>query len=102
MALDNVLELMLNTGYSLPQAMMLLVPEAWENLKGGEEGMSEEVRAFHEYFAGLMEPWDGPANLAFTDGFRYLGGKLDRNGLRPSRFYVLEDGTVILGSEVCF
>ena len=91
---DSALELLCHSGRSLPHAMMMLVPEAWER----HEEMSEVKRAFYQYHACLMEPWDGPAKLAFTDG-RYLGALLDRNGLRPSRYTVTEDGQVFLASE---
>ncbi|MEW6439335.1 MAG: glutamate synthase large subunit [bacterium] len=92
--LDNVLELVVHGGRSLPHAMMMLVPEAW----GAKFWMGEDLRAFYEYHAAFMEPWDGPAALAFTDG-RYVGATLDRNGLRPARFTVTRDGLVILASE---
>ena len=92
--LDNAVELLYFTGRSLPHAMMMLVPEAWEYATE----MSEEKRAFYEYHSCLMEPWDGPATLPFTDG-RYIGAILDRNGLRPSRYTVTKDGLVILASE---
>ncbi len=92
--LDNAVELLYFTGRSLPHAMMMLVPEAWEHASE----MSEEKRAFYEYHSCLMEPWDGPATLPFTDG-RFIGAILDRNGLRPSRYTVTKDGIVILASE---
>ena len=92
---DNVLELLLNGGRSLPEAMMMMIPEAWQN----HESMPEAKRAFYEYFSCLMEPWDGPASVAFTDG-RYIGAVLDRNGLRPSRYYLTTDDRVIMASEV--
>ena len=92
--LDNALELLVAGGYSLSHALALLVPEAWQ----GHPGMSPGHRAFYERHAVLMEPWDGPAALAFTDG-RQIGGLLDRNGLRPSRYVVTRDGRVILASE---
>ena len=91
---DNALELLFQGGYSLPHAMMMLIPEAW----AGNYLMDEQRRAFYEYHAGLMEPWDGPAAIAFTDG-RQIGATLDRNGLRPARYFVLEDDTVVLASE---
>ena len=94
MILDNMLELLYFTGRSLPHAMMMLVPEAWEH----NPDMPDEKRAFYEYHSCLMEPWDGPATLPFTDG-RYIGAVLDRNGLRPSRYTVTKDGYVILASE---
>ncbi|WP_432798503.1 glutamate synthase large subunit [Poriferisphaera sp. WC338] len=92
---DNVLELLLLSGRTLPEAMMMMIPEAWEN----HESMSPSKRAFYEYHASLMEAWDGPASVAFTDG-TYIGATLDRNGLRPSRYYVTEDDRVIMASEV--
>jgi glutamate synthase (NADPH) large chain len=93
--LDNVLELLIMAGRSLPHAIMTLIPEAWEN----HSLMSPEKRAFYEYHSCLMEPWDGPASVAFSDG-RYIGAVLDRNGLRPSRYYVTHDGRVVMASEV--
>ncbi|CAB5142960.1 Glutamate synthase [NADPH] large chain (EC [Olavius algarvensis associated proteobacterium Delta 3] len=92
--LDNALELLIHTGRSLPHAIMMLIPEAWQN----HETMSDEKKAFYEYHSCLMEPWDGPASIAFTDG-KWVGAVLDRNGLRPSRYTVTEDGLVIMGSE---
>lgn len=94
MALDNALELLYFTGRSLPHAMMMLVPEAWEH----NPLMSPAKRAFYQYHGNLMDPWDGPATLPFTDG-RYIGALLDRNGLRPSRYVLTKDGYVILASE---
>jgi glutamate synthase (NADPH/NADH) large chain len=91
---DNALELLVQGGYSLSHAMMMLIPEAW----AGNPLMDEERRAFYEYHAALMEPWDGPAAVAFTDG-RQIGATLDRNGLRPARYFVLDDDTVVLASE---
>ncbi|MBM3565160.1 MAG: glutamate synthase subunit alpha, partial [Alphaproteobacteria bacterium] len=92
---DNALELLVAGGYSLPHAMMMMIPEAWS-----DNGLMEpKRRAFYEYHAALMEPWDGPAAVAFTDG-RLLGATLDRNGLRPSRYVITDDGMVIGGSEV--
>jgi glutamate synthase (NADPH/NADH) large chain len=91
---DNALELLVMAGYPIAQAMMMMVPEAWEN----HTLMDENRRAFYEYHASMMEPWDGPAALAFTDG-RYIGGTLDRNGLRPARFIVTDDDLVIMASE---
>ncbi len=93
--LDNCLELLVMTGRSLPHAIMMMIPEPWTK----HESMSAEKRAFYEYHACLMEPWDGPAAIAFTDG-RQVGAVLDRNGLRPARFYVTNDDLVILASEV--
>ena len=91
---DNCLELLVMAGRSLPHAIMMMVPEPWEN----HEGMSREKHAFYEYHSCLMEPWDGPAALAFTDG-RIIGAVLDRNGLRPCRYYVTDDDLVIMASE---
>lgn len=92
---DNALELLIRGGYDIAHAMMLLVPEAW----AGNPLMDEERRAFYEYHAALMEPWDGPAALAFTDGLK-IGATLDRNGLRPARYIVTEDDIVMLASEM--
>lgn len=92
---DNALELLVRTGRSLPHAIMMMIPEAWQK----HESMSETKRAFYEYHACLMEPWDGPASIAFTDG-RLIGAVLDRNGLRPSRYVVTRDGFVVMASEV--
>ena len=92
---DNVLEFLLMGGRSLQEAVMMMVPEAWQN----DEQMPEEKRAFYEYHSALMEPWDGPASIVFTDG-HYIGAVLDRNGLRPSRYYVTHDDKVIMASEV--
>jgi glutamate synthase (NADPH/NADH) large chain len=92
--LDNALELLLAGGYSLVHAMMMLIPEAW----AGNPLMDAKRRAFYEYHAALMEPWDGPAAVAFTDG-RQIGATLDRNGLRPARFLVTEDDMVVMASE---
>ncbi len=91
---DNALELLLMAGYPLAQGMMMMIPEAWEN----HTMMDENRRAFYEYHAALMEPWDGPAAMAFTDG-RHIGGTLDRNGLRPSRYIVTDDDFVVMASE---
>jgi glutamate synthase (NADPH/NADH) large chain len=92
---DNVLELLLLGGRSLPEAVMMMIPEAWQN----HESMPEFKRAFYEYHSCLMEPWDGPASVVFCDG-RYIGAVLDRNGLRPSRYYLTTDDRVIMASEV--
>jgi glutamate synthase (ferredoxin) len=92
---DNALEMLVLTGRSLPHAVMMMIPEPWS----GDTTMSPEKKAFYEYHSCLMEPWDGPASIAFTDGFR-IGAVLDRNGLRPSRYYVTKDGLVIMASEV--
>jgi glutamate synthase (NADPH/NADH) large chain len=91
---DNALELLVMSGYSVAHAMMMMIPEAWEN----HTLMDPARRAFYEYHAAMMEPWDGPASIAFTDG-RQIGASLDRNGLRPSRYIVTEDDLVIMGSE---
>jgi glutamate synthase (NADPH/NADH) large chain len=92
--LDNVLEFLVHGGRSLPQALMMLIPEAWE----GDALMDADRRAFYEFHASMMEPWDGPAAVAFTDG-RVVGATLDRNGLRPGRWAVTADGLVVLSSE---
>ena len=92
---DNALEFLVRGGYSMTHAMMMLVPEAW----AGNPLMNEERRAFYEYHAAIMEPWDGPAAIAFTDG-RQIGATLDRNGLRPARYFVTNDGLVVLASEM--
>ena len=91
---DNALELLVMAGYSVAHAMMMMIPEAWEN----HTEMDASRRAFYEYHAAMMEPWDGPASIAFTDG-RQIGATLDRNGLRPSRYIVTDDDLVIMGSE---
>jgi glutamate synthase domain-containing protein 2/glutamate synthase domain-containing protein 1/glutamate synthase domain-containing protein 3 len=91
---DNALELLVLAGRPLPHAMMMMVPEAWL----GNEEMPEAKKAFYEYHATMMEPWDGPACICFTDG-RYIGALLDRNGLRPSRYTLTKDGLVIVASE---
>jgi glutamate synthase (NADPH) large chain len=91
---DNAFELLFTAGRSLPHAMMMMIPEAY----GPKIKMSEDKRAFYEYHSALMEPWDGPAAVAFTDG-RYIGATLDRNGLRPARFTITKDGLVVLASE---
>lgn len=97
---DNCLELLVAGGYSLPHAMMMLIPEAWGAKDGaGQYLMDEERRAFYEYHAALMEPWDGPAAVAFTDG-RMIGATLDRNGLRPARYLVTDDDIVMMASEM--
>ncbi|MBI5786260.1 MAG: glutamate synthase large subunit [Rhodocyclales bacterium] len=92
---DNALELLVMGGYSMPHAMMMLIPEAW----AGNPLMDEERRAFYEFHAPVMEPWDGPAAVAFTDG-RMIGATLDRNGLRPARYLVTEDDVVLMASEM--
>ena len=92
---DNALEILVMAGRSLPEAVMMMVPEAWQN----HDTMPEDKRAFYEYHSALQEPWDGPASISFTDG-DVIGATLDRNGLRPSRFYVTHDDRVIMASEV--
>ncbi|WP_034990866.1 glutamate synthase large subunit [Beijerinckia mobilis] len=92
---DNALEFLVQGGYSLSHAMMMLIPEAW----AGNPLMDEGRRAFYEYHASMMEPWDGPAAVAFTDG-RQIGATLDRNGLRPARYLVTDDGLVVMASEM--
>lgn len=94
-AFDNVLEFLLMAGFTLQEAVMMMVPEAWQK----DDLMAPEKRAFYEYNSAKMEPWDGPASIAFTDG-RYIGAVLDRNGLRPSRYYLTHDDRVIMASEV--
>ncbi|MGZ3389203.1 MAG: glutamate synthase subunit alpha, partial [Isosphaeraceae bacterium] len=93
--LDNAIELLVKSGYSLPHAMMMLIPEAWDH----HESMSQVKKDFYQYHSCLMEPWDGPASVAFTDG-KNIGAVLDRNGLRPSRYIVTKDDRVIMASEV--
>ncbi|MDQ2798960.1 MAG: glutamate synthase large subunit, partial [Armatimonadota bacterium] len=92
---DNCLEFLVLSGRSLPHAVMMMIPEPWTN----HESMSDEKKAFYEYHSCLMEPWDGPASIAFTDGV-LMGAVLDRNGLRPSRYYVTKDDLVVMASEV--
>ncbi len=92
---DEVLELLHMGGRALPHAVLMMIPEAWEN----HESMSPERRAFYQYHASLMEPWDGPAAIAFTDG-SVIGAVLDRNGLRPARYWVTDEGLVVMASEV--
>ncbi|MDD2919248.1 glutamate synthase-related protein [Rhodoferax sp.] len=91
---DNCLELLTMAGYSLAQAVMMMIPEPWEQ----NAAMSERRRAFYEYHAPMMEPWDGPASIVFTDG-RQIGATLDRNGLRPSRYCITDDDLVVMASE---
>jgi glutamate synthase (NADPH/NADH) large chain len=93
-SLDNMIELLTMTGRSLPHVMMMLIPEAWD----GNEDMDPVKKAFYEYHASIMEPWDGPASISFTDG-KMIGATLDRNGLRPSRYCVTSDDRVIMASE---
>ncbi len=92
---DNALELLVMSGYPLAHAMMMMIPEAW----AGNAQMDDDRRAFYEYHAALMEPWDGPAAMAFTDG-RQVGATLDRNGLRPARFIITDDDFIVMASEV--
>src|SRR5262245_19704718 len=92
---DNVLEFLVMTGRSLPHAILMMIPEPWQN----NAAMSPELRAFYEYHSSLMEPWDGPASIAFSDG-TVIGAVLDRNGLRPSRYYVTKGDLVVMASEV--
>ena len=88
---DNAVELLTMSGYPIAQAVMMMVPEAWEK----NQSMDPKLRAFYEYHAAMMEPWDGPAAIVFTDG-RQIGAALDRNGLRPARYYITDE-EVILG-----
>ena len=92
---DNILEFLMLTGRTLQESIMMMIPEAWQS----NELMNQDKRAFYEYSSSLMEPWDGPASIVFTDG-NYIGAVLDRNGLRPSRYYVTKDDKVIMASEV--
>ena len=92
---DNVLEFLIMSGRKIPEAIMMMIPEAWQN----DREMSQKKKAFYEYASSFMEPWDGPASIVFTDG-KMVGAVLDRNGLRPSRFYVTDDDKVIMASEV--
>ena len=94
-SLDNVFEFLVQSGMSLPQAMAILVPESFND----KNPISEDLKAFYEYYSILMEPWDGPAALMFSDG-RYAGGMLDRNGLRPSRYTITRSGLMVVASEV--
>ena len=94
-SLDNVLEFLVMSGKSLPYAMSILIPESWND----KNPLSPELKAFFQYHSTFMEPWDGPASLIFSDG-RYIGGMLDRNGLRPSRYVITKDDLMVMGSEV--
>jgi glutamate synthase (NADPH) large chain len=96
---DNVLEFLVMAGRSLPHAVLMMIPEPWSGNAAGNPAMDPAVRAFYEYHSSLMEPWDGPASITFTDG-RLIGAVLDRNGLRPSRYCITNDGLVIMASEV--
>ena len=93
--LDNALEFMVMNGMDLPLAVMITIPEPWENNKH----ISQKKRDFYQYYATMLEPWDGPAAILFSDG-DVVGAVLDRNGLRPSRYYITKDGRMILSSEV--
>ena len=95
-SMDLAVELLLMTGRSLPEVMMMMVPEAWEK----DSSMNEDKKAFYQYNACIMEPWDGPASVPFTDG-NFIGALLDRNGLRPSRYTVTKNGNVVMSSEIC-
>jgi glutamate synthase (NADPH/NADH) large chain len=92
---DNALEMLVATGRSLPHAIMMLIPESWND----KNPIPEDLKYFYEYHSTFMEPWDGPASMVFTDG-RYIGGTLDRNGLRPSRYIITKDDMIVMGSEV--
>ena len=92
---DNVLEFLLMTGRTLQESVLMMIPEAWQH----NDAMSENLKSFYEFNSCLMEPWDGPASIAFTDG-TYIGAVLDRNGLRPSRYYITSDDRCIMASEV--
>ena len=93
--LDNTLEFLVMNGMPLPLAVMITIPEPWSNNKA----MAQEKKDFYQYYATMMEPWDGPASILFSDG-DYMGAILDRNGLRPSRYYITSDDQLILSSEV--
>ena len=92
---DNAMEMLMMSGRELPEVVMMMIPEAWRN----HRNMPENKRAFYDYHSCLQEPWDGPASISFTDG-RMIGAVLDRNGLRPSRYYVTSDNRVVMASEV--
>ena len=92
---DNALELLVHGGYSIAEAMLIMIPEAWQN----NHLLDEKLKSFYEYHAPLMEPWDGPANIAFTDG-KQIGALLDRNGLRPARYLLTNDNKLICASEM--
>ena len=91
---DNAFELLTMSGYSLAQAAMMMIPAAWEK----DALMDPNLKAFYEYYAAMMEPWDGPAAVAFTDG-RQIGATLDRNGLRPAKYVITHDDYIVLASE---
>ena len=92
---DNALEMLVATGRSLPHALMMMIPESWND----KNPIPEDLKYFYEYHSTFMEPWDGPASMVFCDG-RYIGGTLDRNGLRPSRYVITKDDMIVMGSEV--
>ncbi len=94
-SLDNVLEFLVMTGKSLTHALSMLIPESWND----KNPIPESLKAYYEYHSTIMEPWDGPASIVFSDG-RYIGGTLDRNGLRPSRYIITHDDLIVMGSEV--
>ncbi len=94
-SLDNVLEFLVLTGRSLPQALSMLIPESWND----KNPIPKSLKAYYEYHSTIMEPWDGPASIVFSDG-RYIGGTLDRNGLRPSRYVITKNDMIVMGSEV--
>ena len=94
-SLDNVLEFLVLTGKSLPHALSMLIPESWND----KNPIPDSLKAFYEYHSTIMEPWDGPASIVFSDG-RFIGGTLDRNGLRPSRYIITKDDMIVMGSEV--
>ena len=94
-SLDNVLEFLFMSGKSLPYALSILIPESWNT----KNPISNDLRAFYEYHSTFAEPWDGPASLLVSDG-RYVGGMLDRNGLRPSRYVITKNDLIVMGSEV--
>jgi glutamate synthase (NADPH/NADH) large chain len=92
-SLDNALEFLVLTGRSIPHALSMLIPESWND----KNPIPESLKAYYEYYSTIMEPWDGPASIVFSDG-RYIGGTLDRNGLRPSRYVITKDDTIVIGS----
>ncbi len=94
-SLDNALEFLVLTGKTLPHALSMLIPESWND----KNPIPDSLKAFYEYHSTIMEPWDGPASIVFSDG-RYIGGTLDRNGLRPSRYIITKDDVIVMGSEV--
>jgi glutamate synthase (NADPH) large chain len=94
-SLDNVLEFLFMTGRTLPHALSMLIPESWNS----KNPIPDSLKAYYEYHSTIMEPWDGPASIVFTDG-RYIGGTLDRNGLRPSRYIITKNDMIVMGSEV--